>query len=174
MEKLHVAEFETRHGQMRCASTERGLAYVHLPRAGGRGLDGWLRLHAPETQPVVAWEPNRVAIAQITEFLEGKRPCFDLPLDLRATPFQRLVYDALLEIPYGETRTYADIARCIGHPKAVRAVGAANGSNPIPLVIPCHRVVAAGGKLGGFGGGLPMKKQLLVMEHAKPLAGNLL
>lgn len=174
MEKLHVAEFETRHGLMRCASSERGLAYVHLPRAGGRGLDGWQRRYAPEARTISAWEPNRVAIAQITEFLEGKRPSFDLPLDLRATPFQQLVYDALLEIPYGETRTYAEIARRIGQPKAFRAVGTANGANPLSLVIPCHRVVAAGGKLGGYGGGLPMKKQLLAMEHSKPLAGDLL
>ena len=174
MEKLHVADFETRHGLMRCASTERGLAYVHLPRAGGRGLDGWRRRYAPEARTIVAWEPNRVAIGQITEFLEGKRTRFDLPLDLRASPFQQLVYDALLEIPYGETRTYAEIALRIGQPKAHRAVGTANGTNPISLVIPCHRVVAAGGKLGGYAGGLPMKKQLLAMEHAKPLAGNLL
>lgn len=174
MENLHVAEFETRHGLMRCASTERGLAYVHLPRAGGRGMDGWRRRHAPEAEPVTAWEPNRVAIQQITEFLEGKRSSFDLPLDLRGTPFQLLVYQALLEIPYGETRTYSEIARCIGQPKAVRAVGTANGANPISLVVPCHRVVATGGKLGGYAGGLPMKKQLLAMEHAKPLAGNLL
>ncbi len=174
MEKLHVAEFETRFGVMRCASTEQGLAYVHLPRAGGRGLEGWRRRHAPEAEAAVAWEPNRRAIQQITEYLAGKRRAFELPLDLRATPFQHLVYEALQRVPYGETRTYTDIARDIGQPQAVRAVGTANGANPISLVVPCHRVVAAGGKLGGYAGGLPMKKKLLAMEHATPLDGDLL
>ena len=103
-------------------------------------------------------------VAQVLEYLEGKRRSFDLPLDLHATPFQRAVYDELLRIPYGEKRSYADVARAIGKPRAVRAVGAANGANPIPLVVPCHRVIASDGHLGGYGGGLPLKKHLLAME----------
>ena len=84
------------------------------------------------------------------------------------------VYAALGEIPYGETRSYLEIANAIGQPKASRAVGTANGANPLSLVIPCHRVINAGGKLGGYAGGLPMKKKLLAMEHRRPLAGQLL
>ncbi len=174
MEIVHTAEFETAFGSMLCASTSRGLAYVQLPRASGRGLLGWLRRHAPDVPVESGFAPNRAAIEQIREYLEGKRTTFELDLDLRATPFQLSVYAALQEIPYGETRTYGEIARRVGAPRAVRAVGTANGANPLSLVIPCHRVVAAGGRLGGYGGGLPMKKRLLAMEHRRPLDGDLL
>jgi methylated-DNA-[protein]-cysteine S-methyltransferase len=174
MEIVYTAEFDTPFGAMRCASTPTGFAYLQLPRASGRGFAGWLRRHARDARVETAWEPNREAVGQIIEYLEGKRDCFDLSLDVRATPFQSRVYDALLGIPYGETRTYAQVAREIGQAAAVRAVGTANGANPISIVVPCHRVVASGGKLGGYGGGLPMKKQLLAMEHSRPLAGDLL
>jgi len=166
-DRLHTASFETPYGVMRCASTSRGLAWVELPRASGRGFEGWRARHAPGAPVCKAWAPNREAVRQILGFLEGKRRDFDLPLDLRATPFQRAVYDALLAIPYGETRSYAEVARSLGQPRAVRAVGAANGANPLPLVVPCHRVIATGGKLGGYGGGLPLKRRLLAMEHAR-------
>ena len=89
---------------------------------------------------------------------------FDLPLAMRGTPFQIQVWRALQQIPYGETRTYGQQARLIGKPDAVRAVGAANGSNPIPIVVPCHRVIGSNGKLTGFGGGLPLKRWLLDLE----------
>ena len=174
MGMIHTAEFETAFGPMRLASSERGLVYVQLPRASGRGFEGWLRRHAPGETVRPGYEPNRAAIVQISEYLEGKRERFDLPLDIRATDFQRKVYDALLAIPYGETRTYAEQAAAIGAPKAVRAVGTANGANPLSLVVPCHRVVASGGKLGGYGGGLPMKKKLLAMERRRPQQGDLL
>ncbi len=171
---VHTARFDTPAGGMLCASTEAGLAYVQLPRASGRGFAGWLRRFAPDAEVREAWAPNRGAIAQLREFLEGKRDAFELALDLRATDFQRRVYEALLRIPYGETRTYAEVARAIRRPTAVRAVGTANGANPLPLVVPCHRVVASGGKLGGYGGGLALKKRLLALEHARPLDGDLL
>lgn len=173
MEIVHTAEFDSPMGTMRLASTERGLAYLALPRQSGRGFDGWLRRHAPGARCKEAFAPNRAAIAQIRDFLAGKLHEFDLPLDVRATPFQQSVYEALLAIPYGETRSYADVARSIGQPTAVRAVGSANGANPIPLVVPCHRVVQSGGKLGGYGGGLRLKKRLLAMERAAA-PGNLL
>ncbi len=98
------------------------------------------------------------------EYLEGKRIEFDLPLDLRGTPFQIAVWSALLEIPYGETRSYQQIANVIGRPRAVRAVGAANGANPVAIVVPCHRVIASDGTLHGYGGGLDLKARLLAME----------
>jgi methylated-DNA-[protein]-cysteine S-methyltransferase len=174
MTLVHTAEFETPIGSMLCATTERGLAYVRLPRAGGRGFAGWLRRCAPGAELRTGFAPNRAAVQQILEYLDGKRSAFELELDLRGTDFQRRVWEQLLAIPYGETRTYAELARTIGEPGAARAVGTANGANPCAIVVPCHRVVAAGGKLGGFGGGLPLKRRLLALEHARPAAGDLL
>jgi O-6-methylguanine DNA methyltransferase len=175
MALVHTAEFETPIGSMLCATTERGLAYVRLPRAGGRGFAGWLRHFAPGAEVRAGFAPNKAAVQQILEYLEGKRSVFELPLDLRGTEFQLRVWDALLAIPYGETRSYGDVARALGLPlRAARAVGSANGANPCAIVVPCHRVVAAGGKLGGYGGGLPLKRRLLALEHARPLAGALL
>jgi len=174
MELVHTAEFETPVGSMLCATTERGLAYLRLPRASGRGFAGWLRRNAPGAELRTGFAPNKAAVQQILEYLDGKRTEFDLALDLRGTDFQHRVWDGLLAIPYGGTRTYAELARAIGAPGAAHAVGTANGANPIALVVPCHRVVATGGKLGGYGGGLPLKRKLLALEHARPLAGDLL
>ena len=174
MEIVHSARFDTPFGEMLAASTERGFAYLQLPRASGRGLTGWLRRFAPKASCEEAYGPNRAAIGQILEYLEGKRERFDLSLDLRGTEFALTVYREVERIPYGETATYSEIARAIGHPKAFRAVGNANAANPLSLVIPCHRVVATGGRLGGYGGGLPMKRQLLMMERERPTAGDLL
>jgi len=103
--------------------------------------------------------------AQLDEYFEGAREAFDLPLSLMGTPFQRLVWNALKAIPYGTTESYSAIANLIGRPRAVRAVGRAIGSNPIPLIIPCHRVIGAGGKLTGFSGGLDRKRWLLKREN---------
>ena len=174
MEIVHSAEFETPIGSMLCASTERGLAYVRLPRAGGRGFADWLRRQAPGAELRTGFAPNKAAIQQIREYLGGKRRVFELSLDLRGTEFQRRVWQALLEIPYGQTRSYAEQARAVGAPAAMRAVGTANGSNPCAIVVPCHRVIASGGKLGGYGGGLPLKRRLLALEHARPADGDLL
>lgn len=103
---------------------------------------------------------------QLEEYLAGRRHEFDLPLAPRGTAFERRVWEALLAIPYGETRSYAEIARAIGHPDACRAVGRANGRNPIPIVIPCHRVIGSDGSLTGYGGGLDLKRLLLGLEGA--------
>jgi len=102
--------------------------------------------------------------AQLQQYFRGERRAFDLPLAPRGTEFQQLVWRALQRIPYGETRSYSDIAREIGRPAAVRAVGAANGANPIPIMIPCHRVVGSNGSLTGFGGGIETKRWLLALE----------
>jgi methylated-DNA-[protein]-cysteine S-methyltransferase len=100
----------------------------------------------------------------LADYFQGRRRSFDLRLRPEGTEFQRSVWQALAAIPYGETRSYADIARAIGRPSATRAVGAANGANPLPIVLPCHRVVGANGSLTGFGGGLETKKFLLNLE----------
>jgi len=101
------------------------------------------------------------AVRQLNQYFAGDRQEFELPLAPQGTDFQRAVWQRLQEIPYGETISYSELARRVGNPKASRAVGSANGANPIPIVIPCHRVIAADGGLGGFGGGLPMKQTLL-------------
>jgi O-6-methylguanine DNA methyltransferase len=174
MEIVHTARADSPIGTLRLASTSAGLAFVELPRASGRGLCGWLRRCMPGATCVEGFAPNRAAIRQIQEYLEGKRCAFDLALDLRGTAFQLEVWSALREIPYGETRTYAEQARAIGRPRATRAVGTANGANPLSLVVPCHRVIASGGRLGGYGGGLDLKRRLLAMEQSGPSQRRLL
>jgi O-6-methylguanine DNA methyltransferase len=172
--RLFTAAFDSPIGTLRVASTEHGLAYLGLPRAGGRGFSGWIRRSAGGARREEAFAPNRDAVRQVLEYLAGKRTGFDLALDLRGTAFQRAVWAALEAIPYGETRSYSDVAREIARPGAVRAVGSANGANPVPLVVPCHRVIAAGGRLGGYGGGLDLKRRLLAMEQSIRHQGALL
>lgn len=106
------------------------------------------------------------AAAQITEYLDGKRRTFDLPLAPHGTDFQLNVWNTLQKIPYGETRSYKQIAEAIGNPKAVRAVGMANNRNPIPIIIPCHRVIGADNSLTGYAGGLGLKQKLLELENS--------
>ena len=110
----------------------------------------------------------RATERQLDEYFQGARHRFDLPLAPRGTPFQQAVWATLADIPYGATWSYRDVARHLDKPEAVRAVGAANGRNPIPIVLPCHRVVGADGSLTGFGGGLPTKAFLLRLEGALP------
>ncbi|MCA8955724.1 MAG: methylated-DNA--[protein]-cysteine S-methyltransferase [Planctomycetes bacterium] len=121
--------------------------------------------------PAVAGAEDSVArcssvVRQLREYFAGRRRGFDLPLSAAGTVFQREVWDELQRIPYGETISYGELARRIGRPRAVRAVGQANRRNPIPIVVPCHRVLGADGTLTGFGGGLPIKRALLELERA--------
>jgi methylated-DNA-[protein]-cysteine S-methyltransferase len=106
-------------------------------------------------------------VTQLAEYFDGRRRQFDLPLAPEGTPFQQSVWRALLDIPYGETISYGELATRIGRRSASRAVGLANGSNPLPIVIPCHRVIGASGKLTGYGGGLAIKDQLLALERGE-------
>jgi methylated-DNA-[protein]-cysteine S-methyltransferase len=108
--------------------------------------------------------------AQLREYFAGRRRTFSLPLAPEGTPFQRAVWHALETIPFGELRSYREVAEAIGKPTAVRAVGAANGRNPLPIVVPCHRVVGSDGSLTGFAGGVEIKRQLLVLEGCRPPA----
>lgn len=174
IERVFTATVEAPIGALRLVSTERGLAYLALPRAGGRGLAGWLARVAPGARREEAFAPHRDAARQLVEYLEGKRTRFELALDLLGTPFQRAVWAWLETIPYGETRSYADGARAIDHPTAVRALGAANGANPVAIIVPCHRVIQSGGRLGGYGGGLDLKRRLLAMEQSVRHQGSLL
>ena len=155
------------------------LSYIFIPSPVGQ-----LKLIANETALVaVLWEtdkPNRVLLGEMSKdeshpilqeanqqlhaYFQGKIDHFDLPLEFYGTEFQKKVWAELLKIPYGETRSYLDIATALNNPKAVRAVGAANGKNPISIIAPCHRVIGKNGKLVGFAGGLDVKDQLLKLE----------
>jgi methylated-DNA-[protein]-cysteine S-methyltransferase len=120
---------------------------------------------APKPEWKQSAAPFRAAERQLREYFEGKRTAFDLHLHPKGTPFQLAVWKALMTIPYGATCSYGDIAKAIGRPRAVRAVGLANGRNPLPIVVPCHRVIGADGKLVGYGGGLTVKQALLDRER---------
>jgi methylated-DNA-[protein]-cysteine S-methyltransferase len=125
--------------------------------------------------PGVEWVAERApfepVLDQLREYFAGARCSFDLPLAPEGTEFQRAVWRALLDIPYGETLSYGELACRIGNPRASRAVGLANGANPLPIVVPCHRVIGADGSLTGFGGGLAIKQRLLGLERARPAEG---
>ncbi|MCC3374842.1 methylated-DNA--[protein]-cysteine S-methyltransferase [Cohnella sp. REN36] len=108
----------------------------------------------------------REAAEQLRRYFAGELRTFDLPLDLKGTPFQRQVWQALRDVPYGETAAYRDIAAAVGAPKAVRAVGGANNRNPVPIIVPCHRIIGANGAMVGYGGGLPIKEHLLALESS--------
>jgi O-6-methylguanine DNA methyltransferase len=168
MEVLFTTRFDSPIGRLRIVSSEKGLVYVELPHANGRGFEGWRKTYARDAKVVTRRAAHDDMIDQILEFTAGERREFTMDLDLRATEFQLAVYKIVGRIEYGETRSYSDVATAIERPKAVRAVGAANGANPIPLVIPCHRVIARGGALQGYAGGLDLKARLLSMESILP------
>ncbi len=139
-----------------------------LVEEGGQLLEiGFTTGKRPSKAPNDAKEdtaPFAKVIRQLEEYFAGRREDFDLPLSPQGTPFQRRVWQALTKIPFGKAVSYSDIAHRIGNPNAVRAVGLANGRNPIPIVIPCHRVIGKDGSLTGYGGGLPIKEKLLALE----------
>ena len=147
-------------GVLTVVAGQRGLRAVHI--GGPDTLEDGLRA-AVESGPRHA--TLAAPLAGLREYLAGTRTGFDLRLDLRGTPFQVEVWRSLSRVPYGRTATYADQARSIGRPKAVRAVGSANGRNPVPIVLPCHRIVASDGTLGGYSGGLQVKEWLLAHEQ---------
>lgn len=122
----------------------------------------------PQREWLAASEPFDAVIRQLEEYFAGRRHAFDLPLAPAGTDFQHRVWRALSIIPYGKTISYGELARRIGNPRASRAVGLANGANPLPIIVPCHRVIGANGSLAGFGGGLPIKQALLSLEGAQP------
>jgi O-6-methylguanine DNA methyltransferase len=144
------------------ASTERGICMVDFVKTE-KGFLKRLRERFPG-KIVRNDQKNRNVLNQLKKYLKGELRRFDCRLDFRGTPFQKKVWSALAKIPYGRTRSYKDIAQAIGHPKAFRAVGNANGRNSIPLILPCHRVIESNGGLGGFGHGVKVKKQLLDFE----------
>jgi AraC family transcriptional regulator of adaptative response/methylated-DNA-[protein]-cysteine methyltransferase len=158
-------------GRLLVAATERGVCAVQV---GDTDAELGVSLRAEFPRALIEPDDGRLAAwaEQIIEHLEGARPRLDLPLDVQGTAFQCRVWRALQEIAYGTTRTYSEIARAIGRPRAVRAVGNACGSNPVPIVIPCHRVVRSNGDLGGYGLGVERKRRLLEQERQRRVASG--
>jgi len=143
-------------GDLLLAGDDDGLSLIGFPQGKMR--------HDPEQDWIFNEKPFEAVRQQLEEYFAGERTAFDLPLHLSGTDFQVQVLQELQRIPYGETTSYGDIAKRIGRPKAMRAVGAANGRNPIPIIVPCHRVIGSSGDLTGFGGGLATKEALLRLE----------
>ncbi len=165
MSQIWINSFRTKWGTFRTAATEQGLTLIVLPGESHKGFTGRLK-SLGESHPRRGGRMNAEVQNQIEEYLKGTRMDFDLKLDLRGTPFQKRVWRKVAAIPYGRTRTYGEIARALDQPSAARAVGSATGANRLPLVIPCHRVVATEG-LGGYSGGLRLKRMLLKLESSK-------
>ena len=165
MENIYYASFASSFLQeVFVASTATGVCMVNFLTSE----DAFLRdlADAFHGKTVRDDRKNKGVLGQLRRYLQGTLQQFECPLDLRGTPFQLAVWRALAKIPYGETRAYQEMASAIGHPKAARAVGSANGANRIPLIVPCHRVIESGGGLGGFGQGIEAKKTLLAFEQA--------
>jgi O-6-methylguanine DNA methyltransferase len=179
METLHSITIESAVGPLFVAASRKGLVALEFDRR----LPGQQTIRPnPRDLRTESSRRNGLQFAQsasamqgyvqeLTEYFAGERRQFSFPLDLRGTEFQLACWRALLAIPYGETRTYADIARVVGKANAFRAVGMANNRNPIAIVVPCHRVIASDGTLCGYGGGLDVKRKLLELEGA--LSGTL-
>ena len=153
---MYYCYLATPIGDLLLAGDEEALTLVGFPEGSMR--------RDPEPDWIYNEKPFAEVRRQLEEYFAGERKSFELPLKLTGTEFQVQVLEELQRIPYGETKSYRDIAERIGRPKAVRAVGAANGRNPIPIIIPCHRVIGSHGELTGFGGGLDTKEALLRLE----------
>ncbi len=153
---MNYCYVDTKIGRLLLAGTDEALCRIEFQKGS-----------PAEPEPGWVARPTGVldeAARQLREYFSGDRLEFDLPLAPEGTPFQKTVWNRLTEIPYGETISYGELAKRVGNPKASRAVGAANGQNPLPIVVPCHRVIGANGKMTGFGGGIPVKEALLELE----------
>lgn len=154
---MTYAYYETPVGRLMLVADNSGLRQILFP------------VHGRAAKAGIEWTENKPALQetaqQLAAYFAGELEAFNLQLAPEGTPFQQRVWSALLNIPYGETISYGELARRIGQPTASRAVGLANGANPIPIVIPCHRVIGSNGKLTGYGGGLAVKEKLLALER---------
>lgn len=151
--------------KMYIAATSKGLCYIGSPNKPFEEVTDWVKKRIPNSTLMEDNEKLAPYVLELTEYLAGKRKNFTIPCDYHGTEFQQAVWNALCEIPYGETKSYSDIADQINKPSAVRAVGAAIGANPVLITVPCHRVIGKNGKLTGFRAGLEMKEQLLNLER---------
>jgi len=165
LEHIAVGSLDTPIGLLRIACSEQGVCKLVFPHEGApAALDHWLVSHLPEHKRSATSGLLEQTYAELEAYFSGACRDFTVPLDFRGQPFQRRVWHALTEIPHGRTVSYGELARRLTAPKAARAVGAACGANPVPVIAPCHRVLGSDGSLHGFGGGLPMKAWLLRHE----------
>jgi O-6-methylguanine DNA methyltransferase len=167
MTPVYYSDCETPHGPIRLAATDAGLCRVTVPGEPFDALLTWLERLIPDADLILDDGRLAPASAALLDFFYGESLA-RLDVDLRGTAFQRAVWRAVLQIPYGETRSYKEIAVEIGHPLASRAVGAANAANPLPFVVPCHRVVGADGSIKGYPGGIITRRMLLELEGVTP------
>ncbi|WP_166242645.1 methylated-DNA--[protein]-cysteine S-methyltransferase [Paenibacillus turpanensis] len=165
METIYWSDAVFGEWELQAAATEHGLCWIEFDRSSLDSLQRWAASAVPGAVLVRDEEKLAPYLAELREYIAGERISFTAPLDLRGTAFQRKVWEQLREIPYGATCSYADIALAIGSPKAVRAVGGANGRNPVPIIVPCHRVIGKNGTLTGYSGGLHFKERLLKLER---------
>jgi O-6-methylguanine DNA methyltransferase len=178
MQTLYYSTWQSPVGPLTLVASERGLVALEF----GNNLERLARVSDPGTHRVPRPSPvlARAGVSavysdeklapyrrQLEQYFAGERREFTIPLDLRGTDFQLACWRELLKIPYGETRSYAEIARAVGQPKAFRAVGTANHDNPVAIIVPCHRVIGSNGKLTGYGGGLELKQRLLDLERGQ-------
>lgn len=161
---IFYAQMDALIGDVWVASTDKGVCAVGLGVGQPEDIFGWLARHFDSGPPQENPGALSEALSQLRAYFSGERRAFDLPLDVRGTDFQRSVWEQVALIPYGETVSYGEIARRIGKPGGARAVGAAVGANPLPIIVPCHRVLGADGSLTGYGGGLEIKEALLRLE----------
>ena len=167
MSLVYYTRYPSPIGEILIASTEKGICSLALSQDEDEFVQSLSKKFAAE--PIRDDTKFRRVREMLDSYFEGKPVEFEAPFDLRGTDFQRSVWTEIHKIGYGKTRSYGSIAKAVGRPKASRAVGNAVGSNPVPLIIPCHRVIHSDGTLGGFGGGLPLKKRLLKLERVSPL-----
>jgi len=165
MKTVYRESVATPIGRITLLSSDKGLCYVGLPGSSKTELDRFVNRYFSGAKVAPGGSHNKKAASEIIAYLNGKIKRFSVPLDLKAEGFSKKALLKVKAIPHGKTRTYGQIAASLGNPRAARAVGAANASNPIPIIIPCHRVVGATG-LGGYGGGVSLKKRLLSSEGA--------
>ncbi|MDP4107094.1 MAG: methylated-DNA--[protein]-cysteine S-methyltransferase [Bacillota bacterium] len=168
LQTVYWTELHSGDWQLFLAATTKGLCFIGSGNEGLGKLTYWAKKQFPGCPLMEDDHKLEPYAAEIVEYLEGQRRNFTIPIDFHGTPFQLAVWDALCKIPYGQTKVYMDIASHINKPKAIRAVGAAIGANPVLITIPCHRVIGKNGALTGYRGGLEMKRKLLELEQEEP------
>ena len=164
MDRLYYHCLDTAIGRILVAGGPQGICRICLPATFSADWVSWFDRHFSSRPHSLDYPLLSNAARQLEEYFSARRRVFDLLLDLRGTPFQRRVWQQLVKIPYGSTVSYAEVSRRIHSPRAWRAVGSAVGQNPVPIIVPCHRVIGSDGSLGGFGGGLSLKGHLLELE----------
>lgn len=165
---IHYTEINSIVGPLTIAKTEKGICFIQFAAVKDSCNQMKARLKKLQSCSELTHNDNVFdeEVKQLNEYFEGTRQTFDLKLDLMGTSFQKMVWEELQNIPYGETKTYKEVARAIGAPKAVRAIGGASNQNPVPIIVPCHRVIGSNGAMVGYGSGINIKEMLLKHEGA--------